>query len=220
MKLSTSAYQLFSQLPSCDVACVYVLDCTQHQEQPQTDLDMVIREVSAESLLKITQGGAYDFAARDAEQLATVANCLAAFVEDQLVGYLWYRGGDIPAEMNTPGAPFRGFDLELSDTTQYLFKVFVHKHYRGHRVNQTLCKELAHRLAVQGYEKLVTLTAWDNAAFRKSAEHMGFRNMSQCVEWTTHKKSIYYFPKEDNLFVRFANPAKNPDTKLKWPTIA
>ena len=206
MKLSTSAYQLFSQLPSCDVACVYVLDCTQHQEPPQTDLDLVIRQVSAESLEKITQGAAYDFTAKDAEEIADTANCLAAFVDDQLAGYLWYRDGEIPAEMNTPGAPFRGFDLELGDTTQYLFKVFVHEHYRGHRINQFLCQELARQLVAQGYDKIVTLTAWENAAFRKSAERMGFIKTGQCVEWTTHSKSIYYFAKEDTTIVRFSAP--------------
>lgn len=205
MKLSTSAYHLFSRLPSFDVACVYVLDCAQHLEPAKSDVNVVIRRVSAQSLLEISEG-ALGFVAQDVQQLANEASCLAAFIGDQLVGYLWFRDGHIPASMNTPGAPFRGFDLELGDATQYLFKVFVDEQYRGYRINQLLCEELARQLAAQGYKHLVTLTAWENAAFRRSAERMGFEKLGQCVEVTTHKKSIYYFAADNPSIVRFAVP--------------
>ena len=84
--------------------------------------------------------------------------------------------------------------------------MFVHEQYRGYRINQLLCQELTRQLVARGYDKIVTLTAWDNAAFRKSAERMGFIKTGQCDEWTTHSKSIYYFAKEDATILRFSAP--------------
>lgn len=131
---------------------------------------------------------------------------VAAFIDHRLVGYLWYRDGVIPSEMNTPGDPFNGFDLQLSDSTQYLFKVFVDKQCRGLGINTHLCRELAKRLEAQGCDQLVTLTAWENIAFRRSAERMGFKSIGNCIELATQGKSIYFFAKEDASIVRYVAP--------------
>lgn len=219
MKFSALPYQLFSRLPFCDVSTVYVLDCAPGQDADKYGAGMIVRQLSAEALLKLT-AGAVDFNAEDARKLAKSANCLAAFLNDRLVGYVWFRGGHIPADMNTPGAPFRGFDLELAESAQYLFKVYVDEQYRGHRVNQFLCQALGRRIAAQGQELLVTLTAWDNTAFRKSAERMGFRSIGQCVEWTFKTKSFYLFAKEDASVVRYAAPysvgGRRHDDRRRW----
>jgi len=185
-------YQLFSKLPFCDVSIVYVLNCKQLPALAPCEADLRI-----------------DFTAEDASQLAGVANCLAGFIDNRLVGYVWYRDGLIPSEMNTPGDPFNGFDLQLSDASQYLFKVFVDENYRGLKINQYLCNALGEQLAAQGCDHLVTLTAWENTAFRKSAERVGFENIGNCIELATQGKSIYFFAKNDSSIVVRRSAAKD-----------
>ncbi len=220
MKFSALPYQLFNWVPFCDVSTVYVLNCTAGDNANKNNAGLIIRQLSAQALLKLT-AGAVDFTAEDARKLAKTANCLAAFIDDRLVGYAWFRGGHIPADMNTPGAPFRGFDLELGEAAQYLFKVYVDEQYRGYRINQFLCQALARRVAAQGQELLVTLTAWDNVAFRKSAERMGFKSIGQCVEWTFKTKSFYLFAKEEASVARYAAPysvggRRRHDDRRRW----
>jgi len=173
--------------------------------RPASDARLTFRQPTAQELLDTTQGG-YDFNAEDARQLANSAHCLAGFINDRLAGYLWYSEGRIPSELNTPGEPFNGFDLRLSDSSQYLFKVFVAENYRGLGINQCLCRELAQRLTVLGYDHLITLTAWQNTAFRKSVEHMGFKNIGNCIELATQSKSIYFFAKHNSAIVRYVAP--------------
>jgi len=205
MAIFNYPYQLLSQLPFCDVAIVYLLDCTELSQRSASDARLTIRQVAAQELLDTTQGS-FDFDADDARQLANSAHCLAGFIDDRLAGYLWYSEGRIPSEQNTPGEPFKGFDLQLGDSSQYLFKVFVDENYRGQRINEVLCRELAQRLAAQGCDHLITLTAWENAAFRKSVERMGFKNIGNCIELATQGKSIYFFAKHNTSIVQYVAP--------------
>jgi len=166
MAIFNYPYQLLSQLPFCDVAIVYLLDCTELSQRSASDARLTIRQVAAQELLDTTQG----------------------------------------SEQNTPGEPFKGFDLQLGDSSQYLFKVFVDENYRGQGINQVLCGELARRLAAQGCDHLITLTAWENAAFRKSVERMGFKNIGNCIELATQGKSIYFFAKHSASIVQYVAP--------------
>jgi len=205
MAIFNYPYQLLSQLPFCDVSIVYLLDCAEFSERPASDARLTFRQLAAQELLNTTQGS-YDFDAEDARQLASSAHCLAGFIDDRLVGYLWYSEGRIPSEQNTPGEPFKGFELQLGDSSQYLFKVFVDENYRGLGINQALCRELALRLAAQGCDHLITLTAWENATFRKSVERIGFQNIGNCIELATQGKSIYFFAKDNAAIVQYVAP--------------
>ncbi len=144
-----------------------------------------------------------DFSQGELNRLWSSCECIAAFKDESLVGYAWYADGTISAELNTAGPPFSGCAMELAADTQYLFKVFVHPAHRGESINVLMCEALGDELQRRGYRRLVTLTEWNNRAFRHSVEPMGFRSIGHCTEWVFGNRSRYRLPDHLDEIARF-----------------
>jgi len=188
-----------------DIAVIYLLELT-----PQSNTsayarqkDIIVRPLRKADQIQLQQPD-MDFSAGEANRLWSSCECIGAFKGEELVGYAWHADGHIGAELNTTGPPFSGCAMELAADTQYLFKVFVHPAHRGQSINVLMCEILGDELRRRGYRRLVTLTEWNNHAFRNSVEPMGFRAIGHCTEWVLSNRSRYKLPDHLDDIARFS----------------
>jgi len=211
VNLADRLYAWFNRLMPFDIAVIYVLDLSRQSviskeptmgEKKPTMGEIEIRSLKEADLLQLLDP-VMDFSDGEANRLWASCECIGAFSGDSLVGYAWHATGLIGAYLNTAGPPFKGCAMKLSKDTHYLFKVFVHPEHRGQGINVAMCERLSEDLEHQGCRQLITLTEWNNRAFRSSVEPMGFRAIGHCAEWVFANRSRYRLPDHLNHIARF-----------------
>jgi len=204
-RLTDLLYRWSNRLVPFDIAVIYLLELTPERTSSAATNrnDITVRALRETDQIQLQQPD-MDFSAGEATRLWSSCECIGAFKGETLVAYAWHADGYIDAELNTAGPPFSGCAMELAADTQYLFKVFVHPAHRGQNINVLMCQSLGEELSRRGYRRLVTLTEWNNRAFRNSVEPMGFRAIGYCTEWVFGNRSRYKLPGHLDEIARFS----------------
>lgn len=207
INLADRLYRLSNRLVPCDIAVIYLLELAPQRTRRKATAcaGLEIRALSEVDLVQLYHPD-MDFSVGEADQLWSTCECIGAFSGPTLVGYAWHADGYVSAELNTAGPPFQGCAMELTSDTQYLFKVFVHPAHRRQSINVAMCETLGDNLARRGYRNLVTLTDWNNRAFQRSIEPMGFRSIGHCTEWVFANRSRYKLPDHLGQIAQFSAP--------------
>lgn len=121
--------------------------------------------------------------------------CVAATIDDEVVGVIFLGSGTIPARHNSGGSAFKGIAVDSPNGAFYLFKVDVLASHRGRKINAAMISYAVSTLQSKGLVSIVTTTDWTNEPFLKSTKRLGFLSRGHASEFVFSGRHAYLLPK-------------------------
>ena len=195
MLLKSFFYKALNKLCAADVTQVLFLDKRTFIE-PQLSENLCCRFLNETDLGALASTNTFGLNAHFIKDFAEYGfSCIAATIDEDIVGIIFLGSGTIPARHNSGGSSFNGIAVDTPDGAFYLFKVDVLASFRGKRVNAAMIAFAIHALESKGLQSIVTTTDWTNQPFLKSANRLGFVRCGHASEFVFSNKHAYLLPK-------------------------